>query len=362
MTPYIKTSKVKPKISVLLPAYNHQDYIAATVESLLCQDEKQIEILAVDDGSTDDTGRILDKFAQDDPRLRVFHKENGGVVSALNYALERAEGEWIATCGSDDTVPKHAYSRFLAASKNVDIVIGEFMEFDDNGSKTRVRLNHKVGNSCFEALFAMPATWNKLIKTELIRRNGIQFPDVRICEDLIFLAHLAAAKPKYKFIRSVVYNYRNNTSSDVSMSHRYSVQTFSDHINGRLAVEQICIDSGINIARNYVFRDSLPYLSNYLQHLSGQDQIAAAEIFRKFVAHGMSSVNENMFELLFAVPLADFLKMSNHEYSNIIRHITPEEWVLRKYRAGEIGLSFLARCLTNWISFRNNKWRNSTWR
>jgi len=348
---------MRPKISVLIPAYNHQEYIGDTIISLLGQQERRIEIIAVNDGSTDCTGEILDEYARSDSRLRVFHKENGGVVSALNYALEQAEGEWIATCGSDDRFPKDAFSNFLTAEQDTDVIIGEFVEFDDEGRQTRVRLGHRIGNSCFEAMFAMPATWNKLIRTDFVKKNELKFPDVRICEDLIFLAKLAAKRPRYSFVQKVVYEYRNNASTAGSMSHHYTVQTFQDHLNGRIEVERICQKAGIEQGIAYVYRDSLPYLANYIQHLFGDDQITAIGALRVFLQRGESNLDQQQFERLFAFTWADFKRLSDVECVMLLRHITHEEWVLRKYRAGEIGLSFLLRCAKNWFLYRKEKRR-----
>ena len=279
------------------------------------------------------------------------------MVSALNYALERASGEWIATCGSDDRVPPEAFSRMLKAGGDADVVIGEFIEFDDEGRTTPVRLGHRIGNSCFQAMFAMPATWNKLFRTELVVKNRLRFPDVRICEDLIFLAEVAACNPRYRFIPQAVYLYRNNASCADSMSHHYSVETFQDHLDGRLVVEQICNESGIQQGKEYVYRDSLPYLANYIQHLWGDDQTAAVGAFRRFMLQGEKYMDVPQFERLFGVRWEQFKEMSDAEYAQRVRHITHEEWVLRKYRSGEIGLSFLVKCFRNWIAFRKERRR-----
>lgn len=113
-----------PQISVLLPAYNHERYIASAVESLLSQSIDNLEVLAVDDGSTDNTGYILNELAKKDRRLKVFHQENRGVAAALNVALQEASGQWIASCGSDDIVPPNAYRILLRHSSAADVVIG----------------------------------------------------------------------------------------------------------------------------------------------------------------------------------------------------------------------------------------------
>ena len=91
-----------PKFSVLVPVYNHDRYIGAALESLLAQDDAEWEAIVVNDGSTDLTPGIIDDYAKRDSRIRVFHKANGGVSTALNYGLARARGEWICWLSSDD--------------------------------------------------------------------------------------------------------------------------------------------------------------------------------------------------------------------------------------------------------------------
>ena len=101
-----------PSISVIFPVYNCEAYVEVAMESVLSQ-EVDLEIVAVDDGSTDQTGFLLDTIAKKEPRLRVFHQKNSGVAAARNYAIAQAKGQWIAFCDGDDTVPPNAYRRFL---------------------------------------------------------------------------------------------------------------------------------------------------------------------------------------------------------------------------------------------------------
>ena len=82
-------------ISIIVPLYNAEKYVHACVESILGQTYKDFELLLVDDGSKDSTGTICDKYANDDHRVRVFHKKNDGPASAKNYGLERAEGQYV---------------------------------------------------------------------------------------------------------------------------------------------------------------------------------------------------------------------------------------------------------------------------
>ena len=116
-----------PSISVIFPVYNCEAYVEAAMASVLSQ-EVDLEIVAVDDGSTDQTGFLLDTIAKKEPRLRVFHQKNSGVAAARNYAIAQAKGQWIAFCDGDDTVPPNAYRRFLEKSDvdDIDVIVGDY--------------------------------------------------------------------------------------------------------------------------------------------------------------------------------------------------------------------------------------------
>ncbi|MBE5939348.1 MAG: glycosyltransferase family 2 protein [Lachnospiraceae bacterium] len=113
-----------PKISIIIPAYNVEDYIVECVESVVNQTLQDIEIIVVDDGSTDSTGRLLDEMAEKDSRLIVIHKENGGVTSARNTGIERAKGEFIGFVDGDDYIAENMYEEVynLAKETGVDVV------------------------------------------------------------------------------------------------------------------------------------------------------------------------------------------------------------------------------------------------
>ncbi len=344
-----------PKISIVLPAYGHENYVEKAVLSLLRQSEKNIEIIAVDDGSPDQTGNILDRLALTDSRLRVFHKKNGGVVSALNYGLDQATGEWVATCASDDMVPTRAYEQMLRAADNADVVIGEFTEFNDQGLKTRVRLQSKLGNQTpFELLFAMPTTWNKLFRRDLLEREHIRYPEVSVCEDLIFLARVAAINPRCVFTPHSIYFYRNNTTRSQSLSHIYTKKMFHAHIEGRKLVHDICMEANIMAVNSYVYHDSLPYLANFLQKIDPCDLTDALCDIKEFLSQAGPYLDPVQFEQLFYVSYQQFVTYTALEYEEVLRRISPEEQIIKKYLAGELGLHFAWQCVNAWFSYRKH--------
>lgn len=111
-----------PKISVIVPVYNTEKYLQRCVDSILAQTFTDFELLLIDDGSIDSSGAICDEYAQADSRVRVFHKENGGVSSARNLGLDNAQGEWITFVDSDDWVYPCWLQNFVDNWDGVDMV------------------------------------------------------------------------------------------------------------------------------------------------------------------------------------------------------------------------------------------------
>lgn len=342
-----------PKISVILPAYNHEKYIADTLQSLLNQTMSDIEVIVVDDGSTDRTGVIIDEYAKRDSRIKAYHKENGGVVSASNEAMKYASGEWLAWCGSDDIVPANAYRDLLKKSKSVDVVIGEFSEITDYGEKVRVHMQKWRKNNCFDALFAMPAMWSKIIKRSIIIENELCFPEVKLCEDLIFLANVAALKPRYAVIHSDIYHYRNNPKKlSGSMTHTYSLELFKAHIEGRFRVLEICENAGIKNGKDYIYLDSIKYVADYLPQMKPSDIEAGMSEIKKLICINDWKDSEKHFETVFGISYDKFMSLSGKEYVYMMLHEDAVKRVLRKFESGDIGFQFALKCVKAWLNYK----------
>ena len=99
-----------PKVSVIVPVYNVAEYVEGCLNSLMAQTEKDIEIICVDDGSTDSSGQIVDETARKDKRIKVIHQKNGGLSAARNTGLDQAIGEYVSFCDSDDYFVKNCYN------------------------------------------------------------------------------------------------------------------------------------------------------------------------------------------------------------------------------------------------------------
>ena len=125
-------------LSVIVPVYNTEPYLSRCIESILNQGSINFELLLIDDGSTDSSGAICDSYAEKDTRIRVFHKENGGVSSARNLGIDNAQGEWLYFVDSDDELlPNGLRTLVDNISDDVDVVMGGFESVNELGNVIR---------------------------------------------------------------------------------------------------------------------------------------------------------------------------------------------------------------------------------
>ena len=108
---------MKEQISIVVPVYNVEQYLEKCVNSIINQTYKNLEIILVDDGATDSSGNMCDELAKSDNRIKVYHKENGGLSDARNYGVERATGEYIGFVDSDDYIDSEMYEKLYEAIK-----------------------------------------------------------------------------------------------------------------------------------------------------------------------------------------------------------------------------------------------------
>lgn len=198
-------------ISVIVPVYNTEKYLHRCVDSILAQTFTDFELLLIDDGSTDSSGAICDEYAQKDSRVRVFHKENGGVSSARNLGLDKAKGKWVTFVDSDDWIKESFLNKlYINEIESVDIVISYANYVGKPNYKNYIEGKYKI--ELVELLFLhndlawQTSPWAKLYKTEICR--DIRFKEgMHIGEDLVFLySYLMKCKYFYVF-KLTDYNY-----------------------------------------------------------------------------------------------------------------------------------------------------------
>lgn len=218
-------SETTPKISVIVPVYKAENYLHRCVDSLLAQTFQDFEILLVDDGSPDRSGEICDEYARKDNRVRVFHKENGGVSSARQCGMDNAVGEYTIHADPDDWVEPNMLEELYKKAKeeDADMVICDFYE-EREGKTIYVRqqpssLEHEtVLRELFQQLHG--SCCNKLVRRVCYSRSGVKFPmELSFCEDLYVNACLVSKDVKIAYVNKAFYHYDQTVNAE-SLVHR----------------------------------------------------------------------------------------------------------------------------------------------
>lgn len=218
----LEVNKEIPQVSIIMPVYNAAGTVSRMVDSILAQSFRDWELIAVDDGSTDDSGRILDKYGEADSRIKVIHKSNGGVASARQTGIEKAHGLYTIHADSDDWVePTMLEDMFAKAEEDeADIVISDYFT-DVPGQFSHVVRQEPESTEPIEVLKALYAKglfgglWHKLIKKSAYDKAQAQFePGINYCEDLLVLTKIIAlASPKIVYMPKAYYHYVVNSNS-----------------------------------------------------------------------------------------------------------------------------------------------------
>jgi glycosyltransferase involved in cell wall biosynthesis len=211
-----------PVISVIVPVYNAEEVLHYCIDSIINQTYKEFELILVDDGSKDNSGKICDEYAEKDSRIKVVHKQNEGVSVARNTGITRATGKYICFVDSDDYLDEDYLEELIIAEEKYpdcdNIWCGFKTVQDYNGSVTQKVVSGEDGDISFytvkdimtlhaQWLDAMP--WNKLFIRDIIIKNNIEFPkDLSLGEDLIFnLKYLNYSDKKIVIVNKMLYNY-----------------------------------------------------------------------------------------------------------------------------------------------------------
>ena len=211
-----------PRLSIIVPVYKVEPYIHKCVDSILNQHFTDFELILVDDGSPDNCGKICDEYALKDERVRVIHKENGGLSDARNAGIDAAQGEIIGFIDSDDYIESNMYEELIKCldENECDIVSGDtYVERDGNKRfKGRYQENHIFNGEqaiCEILKVHMDnSAWNKVYKRSVI--GDIRYPKGRIYEDVATTYKFVANAKRVAYICKPYYHYIKRKGSIVA--------------------------------------------------------------------------------------------------------------------------------------------------
>ncbi len=273
-----------PTISIIIPIYNMKQFLGRCLDSVVNQTYDSLEIILVNDGSTDSSGDICHTYAQNDNRIKVIHQVNSGVSSARNTGLDAATGDYISFVDPDDYIELNTYETLIPYLGNdIDILRfnakrkGEILNWlPFKGEYSGDRFEQEVvlpmiGSEKFGGMFILGVLWVHLFKRDLIEKNHIRFnKELRRCEDRLFTITTMLHANKMFFVDDILYHYQVN---DESLSNRY------DPI--RWQQELIFLD---DLKKKYFETKSLSFIIKANQRISND-----------YVLRAITSINNEYF-------------------------------------------------------------------
>lgn len=217
-----------PKVSIIVPVYNAEKYLQECVESVLCQTLSDIELILVDDGSTDSSPTLCDQYAAQDRRVKVIHKPNGRAASARNAGLRAASGEYVAFVDADDWISPDMYEKMLQT--NADVTLCDYVRFQGEkqfpftqpniaaGFYNKAQIREIIYPHLVMDGIEYPITisnWALLIRREVIVKNRLSYrEDIRISEDAPFGSEVLYCADSFAYLKGEqLYHYRMTEGS-----------------------------------------------------------------------------------------------------------------------------------------------------
>ena len=242
------------KISIIIPVYNSEKYLDECLKSLKDQTYRNLEIILVDDGSTDNSLKICASYAKDDKRFKVYHKENGGTASARNYGLQKASGDYITFIDNDDYInDKDAFANIskILKDEDIDVLLHSCIYYwDDTKKFDYPNINIRSGKYTSKEILIgnglyTYTVWDKIFKSSLLKDNNIKFADGKRNEDSDFNIKIFPFAKKFYYLKNPFYVYRKATSYSQTSILKYS------HISDLKDIIENNVDGDLNM-KSYI--------------------------------------------------------------------------------------------------------------
>lgn len=308
------------QLSVIIPVYNTSIYLTKCIDSVVEQNVPNMEILLIDDGSTDDSPLICKEYANKYPQIKYYRKENGGLSSARNYGLDKAVGNLITFVDSDDFLELDIYKRTLsvfgdseaiAFGSNTTDEIGNISSTDFYGSS---ELN--ITSILTDLVFNLKtAVWNKIFRRDFIKNN--RFPEGRIHgEDLVFILSCLTSDTHFQTVPYIGYNYVKHPGSITTSGLKRS--SFDEIWCKDKAAEILASKFGMyeKQTQNWRFRARLNVCRKLIMSDTATNKIAFKKTLTELgeISHGTNTiVLKNKIEFI-------LLKYASTVYKFILQH------------------------------------------
>lgn len=266
---------MNPLISIIIPIYNVCEYLEKCLDSVINQTYNNLEIILVDDGSSDGSEKICDKYALKDNRIKVIHKENGGVASARNEGVKHSTGAYIGWIDSDDFACPNMFERLyqLSQENDADIVVcGNYVnEINENDNKSEI-YTKKAKDIMPDVLLDNITShlWNKLFKRELF--NDIVFPNISVAEDVAVVHKIFEKADNVTFTNEKLYLYFRRRSNNLTNNYKLMAENRICRAEQFIDRSTYAMDKDLKEVSDKLFAKGVHfYISGYLYQLISND-------------------------------------------------------------------------------------------
>jgi len=369
------------KISVVIPCYNQEKYIEDCLNSLAKQKFDSLEVVIVDDGSTDLTRQKIEEYQEKHDNLDIFYyyQDNAGPGVARNTALDNAHGKYIAFLDSDDKLPAGAYNAlyYTAEKYESDIVIGEYFRRVDNGpwyvfDYIKQYCEENDGKNCagdYIVAIKNPSLWNRLFRREFLDNNNIRFLPEMHGEDVVFnLDAVKYAKRMYT-TKSIVYCYTKKTNAQNSVSTSWNLRNSSSRLRA-IKTYSTYFDKINEIEAEYIYlKTTVEYFLDGLKTIKDAElQNTLFEQLKETLVLYKGNIRyEKFLELLLGIELDIALevpykvyrillfklyeknKIGTNTVTKVVASGDPKAQVLQGFKDGRIGLRYILSYFKAWL-------------
>ena len=250
------------KVSVIVPVYNAEKFIKDCLNSIFEQTLKDIEVIVIDDGSTDDTSMILKKYLQNfTNKMKIITKENQGQGKARNIGIELAKGEFVTFVDADDKIESDMLQKMYQEAKKeeADVIICDYFEIMQEKEIIKKSIPDKSGDRKRDYIISVAGPCNKLIRTNLLRKNNLRFLETGIYEDLAMIPIVGLYANKIIYLEEPLYKYYIRKGSTMRQN------TFNSKLYSIYQVLETLKKSFESSGKLKEYEEELEFI--YIQHL-----------------------------------------------------------------------------------------------
>lgn len=338
-------------VSVIVPIYNVEDYLLECLDSLAEQTLNDLEVIMVDDGSTDSSGEIAKQYAAKDLRFKYFYKENGGLGHARNFGVKYATGKYIAFLDSDDIIPFDAYKQMFDIAQNNDceIVTGGVVRFNEK-KESASGLHRKAfdGIKPITSILETPnlvfdtTSTNKIYSKEFFKDNCLKFPEGVAYEDIPLTMRAFCRAKRVGCTLRTVYKWRIREGS--ISQRRTEINNFLDRLDVLRMMKQVFLEEGMPdslfraMYKKWLDLDFKLFIN---QMLDADDEYRRVAIEK--ISQLMKEIDEDVYSEIDAIDRIKYFYISNSDLKSLLGVLCYQKKGYKTLKVKQVGNKFYGK-------------------